>query len=457
MRKLILLTGITLTFLLPRLYAQQEQSLHFVNNIWQSNMTNPAIKSSDKIQLLLPGIYYSTHSPDFTLRELLKTDEAGNLNLSEVTKNRIQPRNRLNAHADIMSLGVSYPISKKLTLSLYQTTNSHFSLDLDGDVLKLVLVDNIDYVGKTLNLHSQMNGSIYSEIGLGGVYSVNDKINIGVRLKSLNGISGIFTVGGESRLTLLNTDYAMKMNNNMNIVTYSIPQVKDINTPKEAFNESLFGKNRGCAFDVGTTMTFGKLNFALSFVDVAGFIRWKYEGKRYASFGDQYFKGINSFNISLENPSIGKSSLKDNLKEIIDFDETDNPRYIEKIPVKFYFSSTYQLTTKLSVGALVYQEDSRYSGIQKGFALNTTYKFMESLQLGSTFGYRNGRLNNWGMHLVTQLGPVQLFGVTDNIISVFRPYATKSANGRIGLNILFNRSGRVKPPSLHNSLNIKGF
>ena len=457
MRKFILLTGITLIFTLPRLYAQQEQSLHFVNNIWQSNMTNPAIKSSDKIQLLLPSVYYSTHSPDFTLRKLLKTDEAGTLNLSEVANNRIQPRNRLNAHANIMSMGIAYPVSKKLTLSLYQITNSHFSLDLDGDVLKLILVDNIDYVGKILNLHSKMNGSIYSEIGFGGTYSVNDKINVGVRLKSLNGISGVFTVGAESRLTMLSTNYAMEMNNNINVVTYSIPQVRDINTPKEAFNESLFGKNRGFAFDVGTTMKFGKLNMALSFVDVAGFIRWKYDGKRYSSLGDRHFNGINSFTISLENPSSSKTSIKDNLKDVVSFDETDNPRYIEKIPLKFYLSSTYDLTSKLVVGALIYQEDSRYSGIQKGFALNTTYKFMESLQFGSTFGYRNGRLNNWGMHLVTQLGPVQLFGVTDNIISVFRPYATKSANGRVGLNIMLNKTVRTKQPLSKKTMSIKGF
>ena len=87
------------------------------------------------------------------------------------------------------------------------------------------------------------------------------------------------------------------------------------------------------------------------------------------------------------------------------------------------------------VGALICQENNQFTGNKTGFALNTTYKFMKSLQLGSTWNLQNGNYNSWGLHTILQLGSFQLYGVTDNIISAFQPYNSKNANSRIGLNI----------------------
>ena len=433
MRKYLLLTGLILVSVLQNSHAQQELSLHFMNNVWQSNLTNPALKSSEKIQIILPSIYYSIHSPDFTIKKLLQPDADGHLNISEIARNRLQLRNTLNVDAQILSLGISIPISDKLTLSLYQATNSHSSLDLDGNLLKMVLVDNLEYVGKTHQFSSKINGSVYSQIGLGGIYSVTKNVQIGVRLKMFNGLAGIFTEGGESTVSLESTNYAMTLNNNINVNTYSLTQFKKINTLKEAFNAGFSGKNRGYSFDLGTTMQFGKLNFAVSLVDVGGYIRWKEEGKKYTSLGELHYDGIKSATISLEN-SLNKSSFTSNLKEAIKFKETNNPRFIEKMPTKFYLSSTYNWTEKWMVGALICHEDDQFTGKKTGFALNTTYKFMKSLQLGSTWTLRNGNYNGWGLHTILQLGSFQLYGVTDNIISAFQPYNSKNVNSRIGLN-----------------------
>lgn len=432
------MTGITLYSFLPALFAQQEQSLHFLTNVWQSNLTNPAIKSSDKFQIILPSVYYNIHTPDFTINDLFRTDEFGNLNMSEVARNRIKQRNRINAQANILSLGISYPVSKKISLSIYQSINSHASVDLDGDMLKMILVDNIDYVGKLTKLTSSGGGSSYSEIGVGGNYAINDKVQIGTRIKMYKGIAAAFAIAAESRVFLENTDYAMSMNNNVNIVTYSLTQLKDIDGVGGALNSSFAGSNRGYGFDFGTTVSMGKWRMALSFIDVGGFIRWRDEGTRYSSLGDRHFKGIKTATISIDRIPSSNSGIKDNIKDALKVDETPNPWFLERIPTKYYFSSSYEISPKLMVGGLIFQEASRYTGVHKGFSFNTTYKLMKSLQLGGSLGLRNGSFTNLGMHIVTQLGPVQMFGVTDNIISSFRAYNTHSANGRVGLNILLN-------------------
>ena len=68
---------------------------------------------------------------------------------------------------------------------------------------------------------------------------------------------------------------------------------------------------------------------------------------------------------------------------------------------------------------------------------NATVKILEFLTFGTSVGLRNGAFNNIGLHAVLKLGPIQLYGVTDNIISAVRPFNSKSANGRVGLNVAF--------------------
>ena len=46
---------------------------------------------------------------------------------------------------------------------------------------------------------------------------------------------------------------------------------------------------------------------------------------------------------------------------------------------------------------------------------------------------------NLGANLLLQLGPVQLFAATDNIISAFDPLGQNSANGRFGLAVAFGK------------------
>ena len=101
------------------------------------------------------------------------------------------------------------------------------------------------------------------------------------------------------------------------------------------------------------------------------------------------------------------------MKSIIGFTETDNPTFTQKLPTKIYLSANYQLTEKMRLGALLYNETGGLNASHTGFAVNATYKVMKALELGGTVGLRNGSFNNLGMHFVAQLGPVQLFGVTD--------------------------------------------
>ena len=51
-------------FVSQSLNAQQEQTLNFATDLWQSNLTNPAMLPSGKnIQISLPSLYFNANSP----------------------------------------------------------------------------------------------------------------------------------------------------------------------------------------------------------------------------------------------------------------------------------------------------------------------------------------------------------------------------------------------------------
>lgn len=416
------------------LYAQQEQSLHFMRNTWQSNLTNPAMKLSEKVEILLPSIYYNLSSPDFKIKKLIMPDADGVLDLSALAKNRLELRNRLNVDAKILTLGVAVPINENLSISLYHSINNRSSIDLDGSFLKMTLDDNFPYVGKTHNFYSKVNGSVYGEIGLGAVYLLNRHIQIGIQLKKLDGMMSIFTKTGESIVTLETTNYAMSMNNNINFNTYSLDHLNEMSHPFKALGASFLSKNNGYAFDLGTSMEFGKFNVAFSIIDIGSHIKWQKEGKNYTSLGNFHYKGIKSATISIENTN--NNSLTGDLKEVIQLKETNDPKYVEKFPTKLYVSTSYDFSDKLMVGALIFRSSYQYFKSQTGVTLNTTYRINDNLHLGGTWSLRNNSVNNLGIHMMAQLGPIQLYGVTDNIITAFRPYNSNNSNGRLGINIL---------------------
>lgn len=413
--------------------AQQEQSLHFLQNVWQSNLTNPAFVSDKKVQIMLPSLYFNVNSPDLTVNELFKSNAEGKLTLNDLA-GRVKPQNRMNANVNIQTLGLSYTLNNKLSLSVYHAVNGNPNVDVNGNLVKLVANGNNQFLGKTVPFNSTLNGSIYGEMGIGAAYKIQSNISVGARIKLLSGVAGVFTEKNKLNVAFDPNDYSLRFDNNFDVLAYSFSKYKNINGASDLVRQGFGGSNKGMAFDVGSTIKVGKINLAASIIDLGGAIKWQKDGKRYASNGVYTYTGAHSddfFNVD----SLNSNSFRDTLKNIIGFKESENPTYKQKLPAKIYLSGTYQLNEKLKLGALFYNENGGLDVSYTGFAVNATYQLLKQIQLGGTLGLRNGSFSNLGMHFVAQLGPVQLFGVTDNIISAFRPYDSKNANGRLGINI----------------------
>jgi hypothetical protein len=418
------------------LYAQQELSLHFLQNIGQSNLTNPALVTSHKTDILLPSFYYNLYTPDFTLKKLFALNARGVRNLNEIAENTLDTRNRIRTDMNGITFGIAYKAKPKLRLSLTHAYNAAIHADIDGVLIKAIMNHYNENKGKPIPFNTTINGYLYHQLAVGAAYQYRDNISLGARIKLLKGIAGMFTHSGQSIVTIEGANYATGYNNNIDVVSYSLDKLKQLKTLKGLSHQSFNTDNLGIGLDIGLTYKHEKVQFSASVVDVLSYINWGQNGKNYTSQGVHHFLGVNTTFSLFKGDKSATFSLQDTLKSILGLKIAENPKYVQKLPTKIYLSTTYKLNDKLQLGALVYAERGGDFPNQTDFMLHTSYKIIKNIELGSSWSMRNKRFDNIGLDVITHYKGIQLYALTDNILTAFNPYNYKSSNARIGVNVV---------------------
>ena len=435
---LVILLCVTL-FSSLKMTAQQEQSLAFMTDIWQANLTNPAILTEKKVAIGLPSVYFNLNSPDLVINNLTKTG-TNSIYLDDVAQNKLQPQTHLNGNVQLQTLGLTFPVSKNLFFTLNHAVSTNPAVVLNRNLARILVKGNADaeFLGKTSSFGSSANGDVRSEFGIGAAYKLAN-LTIGARVKLQYGLSGIFTTADKLDITFNQNDYNIRFQNDFNVQTYSLEKFGNITNVQDLLKNGLTSSNKGMSFDLGGSMKLGKLQLNASLIDLGGSIKWQTAGKSYSSKGDFTYKGVNQNDINrfFRYDSLTSSTFQDTLKKVIGLTTTTSGvSYTQKLPTKIYLSGSYELNDKWTFGALIYGELGGDEN-RTGFMVDATTKLFKVLRVGATLGLRNKTFSNVGVHVSAKLGPVQLFAVTDNIITAFNPYGANNANGRIGLGLLF--------------------
>lgn len=425
--------------------AQQEQSLNFMTDTWQAHMTNPALLPSKKLSIALPSVYFNINSPDLVVNDLIVNENGSrNLYLNKLYAPERPELTHINGNVQVQTLGIAFPITNKLSLSIYQASSVNPSVTYRRDLAQLFFKGNADFLGKTVAFGSSTNGDMRSEIGIGAVYHL-PVFTIGGRIKFHNGIAGVFTESDKLDISFNQTDYSLGFKTDINLLTFNESKINNIQNPQNIVSQGIFSKNSGFSFDLGGSMKLGKIQLNASLIDIAGSINWKNNGIAYSSKGDFTYKGqdINNFNQFFKIDSLSSKTFTDTLKKVLGYTETTGATYTQKLPMKLYLSGSYQVNDKVSLGALLYNESGGSTASQTGFAVDATVKAVDipkvlKIRAGLTYGLRNGKFNNLGAHITLNAFKVfQVFAVTDNIITAFKPYDSNSANGRVGMGLIF--------------------
>lgn len=416
------------------LFGQQELSLHFLRDTWQSSKTNPAFITEHKVHFGLPSLYFNiSHTgPSYNEVVVQSTNGENVLDISRVL-NSLSKDNQLFTNAELETVSASFGI-KKLRLSFSHAFKFNAFFDYPKDLVEVAWNGNSQFIGETVDIGPDFHAFAYNEFAIGVATKILN-VSGGAKLKILTGIgdasssrtdASLYTDPDVYQLTFA-TDYRI---NTSSFLAYDGNGDFELDFG-EISADRIFSKNLGLALDLGASVDLGKLEISASIIDL-GYIKWTENTTNYISEGDHTYVGLDVSEI-INDDEISFEETLDTLTEIFDFTETSES-YSTMLATKIYLSGTYQVNDMFKVGGLFYTEVYRGT-LFPAFAASASMNIGETASVGAVYAIRNNTYTNIGLNAAVRLGPVQLFGVTDNIISVFQPYESRNVNARFGLNL----------------------
>jgi len=214
--------------------------------------------------------------------------------------------------------------------------------------------------------------------------------------------------------------------------------LSSINTDSLNFDTPTGGGN-GIGVDLGVQFQLSeKLQLGASIRDL-GSINWKENLSNYKSEGTYEFAGLNVNDfVENDNNETTVEQIVDSLSSSLAFKET-NESFRSPLTTQFAVTGKYQLPNRMSVGALFYA-DMRNERFKPAFAVNWQKQVKNWLNFGVMAGVRQNGISNFGLNGTLNLGFLQLYAVTDNIVPVLNYQNAKHINLRMGANLIFGRS-----------------
>lgn len=447
MQKIIFIFSI---FLLSAGLNAQELGLHFMNNVYQSNSTNPSKMMDSRIQVSLPSfmVNYGHNGP--TIGSMLTTNSNGE-NIIDIDAGlaQLKANNFLNTEVDMETFSVGLRFGK-LQVGLSHAIRSDFVFGYPRELPEMAFNGNVQYIDQNIDVAPGMNTTVYGELGLHGAFQVTNKLSVGAKLKILSGAGNISTSSEELSIytdpeyyqLTATTNYVVNSGGeffNLDIITTADSTDFNFNAFSDQFSAGsyFFGKNTGIAFDLGAEYQINdKITVGASILDL-GSINWKSNASNFTSNGTYTFEGVNADDVFFNGDSLDFDGVLDTIVDVLGFQETNNS-YRTSLSPKFYLSGSYKIMESLDAGLALYGEINR-NKLRPALGISVQKRFGKIVSVGGVYALRNGRFDNLGLNFGLKLGPVQLYGASDNVISVFKPLDSKNTNFRLGLNVVVGK------------------
>lgn len=178
-------------------FAQDGNTIYFMQNIPQSSFSNPALMPNCKFYLGLPGIsslQFNLDNSGFSYNDVFTRRADDSL---IIDKDKL-----LGALSDKNKL--SYDMSEQIFAMGFRAKRSYFSLSVNSkisanfnytkDFMTFLLKGNAEFIGKDIDLSgSKLEANTYSEIALGYAREFGKKFTFGMRVKYLVGAVNVYT------------------------------------------------------------------------------------------------------------------------------------------------------------------------------------------------------------------------------------------------------------------------
>jgi hypothetical protein len=444
MQRFLLLFSIC--FLLTHtIFAQQETGLQFMPTVWQGSKINPAAWPEYKVMVGLPGIHNSLFFSGPTYGDAIREENGMNVFDVDQVLSQLGERNEVRDQLEIETISAAMRFGK-VVVGFHHAFRFNAYFNYPETLPQLIWRGNAQYIGQTIDMSNDIHISSYNEIGLSGAVRLFD-LTLGARVKYLTGIADLSTARNDLSLytdpdvyqLTLGADYLV---NSSALLDYN--DYTDFNL-NYGFGQiggaQLFTSNRGFAFDLGAQLDLGPLTLGASVVDL-GSIRWTEEVTNYSAKGEFTYEGLD-ISQALTGDSVTFEGALDTLQEIFQFQQTSEA-YTTSLPTKVFLNGQLELGRNWIVGASLMSEFYR-GQIYGALGLNGTVRLLPGLTLGASYTLFRDTYANFGLHAAVDLGPVQVFALTDNVLAAFRPNDSRFFQFRTGVNLVFGRMEEEEP------------
>ena len=415
--------------------AQVETSLQLMPEVWQSNRINPALLPSNGLTIGLPSVAGTFYSNQATLNDLLNEDN------TQITLDRaiavLEADNVLNTNLNVETFSVGF-WKGRFHWSLHHSLKADAFFNYPKTLPQIIWQGNEPFIGQTADISHDFQVFSYNEIGIGVGTKISRHLDVGLRVKWLNGLNEVSTSQNQLEVYTDPEIYDLSLLADYNINTSSLLEyngLQDLSNVvdiEELLREKLFTPNQGVALDLGVKLDVSEFTISASVLDL-GYIGWKENVNNYRVKGTFDYTGLDIARDYFDN-TLDFSSTVDSLKSILVVQESQNS-YRTKLSPKFYISSWYQLRNWM-FGASFFGNLQR-ENFFPALTVQAQTELGKNLLLGINYNTYNTSYHHVGLNGSLSLGKVQVFVITNDIIGLLSARNSNWVNFRIGMNLRF--------------------
>jgi len=431
----------------------QEYSLNFMPDVWNSNYTNPGFFPRQNFVFSLPSVHASVNTLGLNRANVFRydgTEDVYYLNYAELL-DKLDSDVTLKSSAVVDALAIGFK-AKKWFFSFNINTCIDGHTTAPQDFFRAVWEGTANYTDTPLNIGPSFNMMSYQKFGLGVNYTVLPKLSVGMRINRLIGLASFQTQRSQLTVTQSSEYYQTRLQLDYLVNYYAAGAMEPFDEQSsgidnidgqfddfefEAGTSLLSSGNNGWSFDLGGEYFLNdRWSFAASIINL-GAIRWKNQTQQLSLREDYTYEGVEVSDINSDEP-INFDEIRDTLENLLDFEAVGNLAYRQSLSPRTYLSARYSPASFITLGGLLYNEFGEY-GTFTGLSLSSRFSLGRIFSLGGIYTLQSNAHNNFGVNTALKLGPMQIYGIADNLAPLLKPERLDGTNFRLGLNLTFGR------------------
>ncbi len=303
-------------------------------------------------------------------------------------------------------------------------------LDYSKDFVGFFILGNGNYMGwdNPADFNISTDATLYSEIGVGVQYEINDKLTVGVRPKLLLGLANAEINSDRTRIYTDPDTYGISASVDLDVRTSSvlgvnmrrigdITNVFNTDSIRDARGRGNYAENFGLGIDFGASYVINEHWGVSASVCDLGFIKWKNAKVKRVDVEDtqvvaQIIEDISNIDLGIDYKSMVDELLKNVWGNDLLYEGYSYKTYLNtRIMVDGY----YELNPMLRItatGQLYKHKDKMYPS----FTLAYSGSFLRHFNVAADFTMSKYSGTSVGLGLGFHFGPVNFFAVTDNVM-----------------------------------------